>query len=322
MARDYSIKDICELMGVSRSGYYKWKHREPSARDLDRENTIALVSAVHEEHPSHGYRWVAAFIRINYEYGISDSYAYKCFRYLGIKAETKHQVHYKPRKERDKYPNLIFSTWDTVDRPRQVIVSDMTVLKLWIFHFEVTFYFDVFTKEILSWRLAERRGAREQYIGGLEDVISLLKGSKEPTIIHTDQGSVYASMAYNDLIKDTTIVRSMSRAGKPTDNPVNEALNGWIKEELYMDFKLDQCHSREDVKQTLERYVAFYNQQRPCYAIGYDTPDRYRRRFYRGELPRKNTFDKRELTEVPKFIQKRRKSMVSGTVSTLEKESG
>jgi len=37
-------------------------------------------------------------------------------------------------------------------------------------------------------------------------------------------------MAYNELIKDTNIVRSMSRAGKPTDNPVNEALNGWIKE--------------------------------------------------------------------------------------------
>ena len=117
-------------MGVSRSGYYKWKHREPSVRDLGREDTIAMVSAVHKEHPSHGYRWVAAFIRINCEYAIRDSYAYKCFRYLGIKAETKHQVHYRPRKERDKYPNLILSTWDTVDRPRQVIVSDMTALKL------------------------------------------------------------------------------------------------------------------------------------------------------------------------------------------------
>ena len=43
-------------------------------------------------------------------------------------------------------------------------------------------------------------------------------------------------MAYNDLIKDTNIIRSMSMAGKPTDNPVNEALNGWIKEELYAEF--------------------------------------------------------------------------------------
>lgn len=49
---------------------------------------IALVKAVHEEHPSHGYRWTAAFIRINHEVSISDNYAYKCFRYFEIKSET------------------------------------------------------------------------------------------------------------------------------------------------------------------------------------------------------------------------------------------
>ena len=138
-------------MGVSRSGYYKWKSRVPSERDINRENMIAMVKAVHEEHQSHGYRWTAAYIRINLDVFISDNYAYKCFRYLGIKSETKHQIHYRPRKEKDKYPNLIFSTWETVDRPRQVVVSDMTVFKCrYWYNFEATFYFDVFTKEILS----------------------------------------------------------------------------------------------------------------------------------------------------------------------------
>lgn len=305
-------------MGVSRSGYYKWKQRKPSKRGITRSEMIAIVKATHEEHPSHGYRWTAAFIRINLKVEISDNYAYKCFRFLGIKSKTKHKEHRRPRKEKDRYPNLIFSTWETVDRPKQVIVSDMTSLKFWYFYFEVTFYFDVFTKEILSWRLAERRGSREQYVGGLTDVVALLKGHLEPTIIHTDQGSVYSSMAYNALIKDTNIIRSMSRAGKPTDNPVNEALNGWIKEELFMDFKLDECRSRDEVKDTLERYVRFYNEQRPCYAIGYDTPANYRRRYYKGELEQKNTFAKRVLTQEPKFVQKRREKAVSEPVSTTE----
>ena len=44
------------MMGVSRSGYYKWKKREASERDLNRENMIAMVKAVHEEHSTHGYR--------------------------------------------------------------------------------------------------------------------------------------------------------------------------------------------------------------------------------------------------------------------------
>ena len=73
----------------------------------------------------------------------------------------------RKRKEKDKYPNLIFTTWETVDRPRQVIVSDMTAFHIWIYYIEVTFYFDVFTKQILSWRMADRRGDRGQYIGGL-----------------------------------------------------------------------------------------------------------------------------------------------------------
>ena len=156
-------------MGVSRSGYYKWRKRDKSTRDLRREEVIALVSEVHKAHPSHGYRWVAAFIRVNYQQDISDNYVYKAFRFLGIKAKTKHQVHYRPRKIRDLYPNLIFTTWDTVDRPRQVIVSDMTVLKPWIFYLELTLYFDVFTKQILTWKLSERRGGREQYLDGLAD---------------------------------------------------------------------------------------------------------------------------------------------------------
>ncbi|HIU88281.1 MAG TPA: IS3 family transposase [Candidatus Avilachnospira avistercoris] len=311
LSRDYDIQDLCQLMGVSRSGYYKWKKRSKSRRDMKREEVISLVDEIHKAHPSHGYRWVAAYLRINHGQTCSDSYIckvfrYKVFRYLGITSKTKHKHHYRKRKIRDLYPNLIFTTWETVDRPRQVIVSDMTVLKPWIFYPELTLYFDVFTKQILSWKLSERRGGRDQYLDGLTDVIELLRGNKEPTIIHTDQGSVYSSKAYNELIRDSNIVRSMSRAGKPTDNPVNEALNGWIKEELQIDFRLDDCRTRDAVKEVLHRYVDFYNRHRPCFAIGYDTPDHYYKRYCRGELEHKDTFSHRVLSEMPKFVQKQK----------------
>ena len=294
-------------MSVSRAGYYKWLKHEPTIRDHHREEIVGKVKEVHEKHKTHGYRWTAAFIRINMHIEISVSYAYKCFRYLGIKAETKHRIHYRPRKERDKYPNLIYSTWETVDRPRQVIVSDMTMFCLRWITFEVTFYFDVFTKEILTYRATEQRGSRTQYIDGLNDVITLLRGASDPVVLHTDQGSVYASMAYNELIKETNIVRSMSRAGKPTDNPVNEALNGWIKEELLSDFNLEHEWKMSNITRILDEYVKFYNENRPCFAIGYDTPNNYRKRYYNGELPRKNTFASRELSPEPKFVRERRK---------------
>lgn len=293
---------------MSRSGYYKWKKRGKSSQEKRREEMIGIVQEVHIAHPSHGYRWVHAYILINYKVKCSASFVYTIFRYLGIQSKTKHKKHKsKPRKIKDKYPNLIFSTWETVDRPKQVIVSDMTSFKPWYFYFEVTFYFDVFTKQILSWSVAERRGSRHQYIDGLQKVLQLLtKGSKEPTVLHTDQGSVYASIAYNELIKDYNIQRSMSRAGKPTDNPVNESLNGWIKEELFMDFKIDQCRSREEFIAVIERYVEFYNWKRPCYSLGYDTPNNYYKRFRCGEIEQKDTFSKRELSEKPKFLREKR----------------
>ncbi len=285
LSRYYPIKDVCAIMGVSRAGFYRWKKRGRSTRALDREKLLADVRRVHGNHSTHGYRWVAAYLRINENGTACDNLVYRCFRFPGITAMTRHRVKHRPRKVKDGYPNLIFSTWDTVDRPRQVIVSDMTAIRILWMYVEVTFYFDVFTKEIVTYRCGERRGDRNQYIDGLEDVKGLLKGQTEPCVLHTDQGSVYASVAYNDIIKDTVIVRSMSRAGKPTDNPVNEALNGWIKEELIMDFRLEGCRSVGEVKELIARYVKYYNEQRPCYAIGYDTPTNYRRRFDKGRSP-------------------------------------
>ena len=294
-------------MDVSRSGYYKWFKRPDNQRKVKREVLIEKVKEVHKAHPSHGYRWTAAYIRINCGYDFSDNYIFKIFHYLGIKAESKHQRKSKPRKIKDRYPNLIYSTWETVDRPRQVIVSDMTAFHVYMYYIEVTFYFDVFTKQIVSYCIAERRGDRYQYINGLTDVLVLLEKEEytDPVILHTDQGSVYASMAYNELIKDKNIVRSMSRAGTPTDNPVNESLNGWIKEELYMDFRLSEARTRNEAVEIIEAYVVFYNSQRPCYALNYDTPDHYYQRYMNGELERKDTFKDRILDETPKFVRER-----------------
>lgn len=291
-------------MGVSRAGYYKWLGRDKKDNSLHNK-AIDEIIKVHNEHPSHGYRWINAYLKENGILAISVSFTYKITRALGIKAETKHKVKYKKREVKDKYPNLIFSTWETVDRPYQVIVSDMTCFNISGLHYyELTFYFDVFTKMILAWSLTSKRGDRDQYIDGLEQVKAIIEanGIAEPVILHTDQGAVYSSQAYNELIKNSVIRRSMSRAGKPTDNPVNESLNGWIKEELFMDFNLD---SSKDVKKTIEEYVNFYNNQRPSYSLGYVTPSHYLKMFLNGEIEHKDTFSKRELSKIPKFVKRK-----------------
>ncbi len=102
----------------------------------------------------------------------------------------------------------------------------------------------------------------------------------------------------------------MSRAGKPTDNPVNEVLNGWIKEEVMSDYQLNKRTfiRIEGFRGIIDEYVKYYNECRPCYAIGYDTPNNYRRRFNKGELQNRNTFENRELTTIPKFVRNKTQS--------------
>ena len=134
---------------------------------------------------------------------------------------------------------------------------------------------DVWNKEIIGYGLGSKRGDIKTYYTGLKQVLERIKKEQTENLItlHTDQGSVYSSASYNELIKDYNIIRSMSRAGTPTDNPVNESLNGWIKEELIIDFKLKKC---DDVPKLIEEYIYYYNNERPSYALKYKTPIQYK----------------------------------------------
>ena len=98
-------------------------------------------------------------------------------------------------------------------------------------YYELTLYFDALNKEIVGYGLVYRKGDTKSYYDGLNQVLSKIKEEqiKEHIILHTDQGAVYSSTSYNNLLNEFNIQRSMSRAGTPTDNPVNESLNGWIK---------------------------------------------------------------------------------------------
>ena len=106
---------------------------------------------------------------------------------------------------------------------------------------------------------------------------SLNIGKKEEqrpqVVFHTDQGAVYSSRAFCHAHEHYNILRSMSRGGTPTDNPIIEALNGWIKEELYLDYGLADADILPDL---LNQYVFFFNNYRPAAALGYKSPVQYK----------------------------------------------
>ena len=65
----------------------------------------------------------------------------------------------------------------------------------------------------------------------------------------------------------------MSRQGTPTDNPIIESLNGWIKEELVCDFNL---YKTKDIHKTIKDYIYYFNNERLSYSLNYKSPVQYR----------------------------------------------
>jgi transposase InsO family protein len=263
-------------MDVNRSGYYKWKIRKanPSKKELARQENIKLIKEVHISHPSHGYRWINAFIRRKYGVIQSNNHVHLCCKYEGIISQGKHYKYKPPGDEKKVYPNLVHHNWNGLTEPLEVIVSDMTAFWCQRKYYELTFYFDAFTKQILSYGLTTKRGDINQYYDGLNEILKKIKMKSSPstTILHTDQGCTYSSKSFNELLEHYNIKRSMSRAGTPTDNPINESLNGWIKEELFLDFKLNKAKS---IETTIKEYVHYYNDERPAFTLNYKTPNQY-----------------------------------------------
>ena len=88
-----------------------------------------LFKEYHAKYPSHGYRWLNAKIRLDTGLVLSDPYAHKCCKTVGIKSQTKHYKYKKPGDPYRIFPNLLLSEMQ-IDGPLQCIVSDMTAFRV------------------------------------------------------------------------------------------------------------------------------------------------------------------------------------------------
>ena len=277
LSGEFPVKLLCKYMGINRSSFYYWKKRlnNPSSRTRNLIDNIKLFEEYHLKYPSHGYRWLNAKIRKDTGLVMSDQYAHKCCKLAGIKSQTKHYRYKKPGEPGKVFPNLI-SAGLNIDGPLQCIVSDMTAFYVKGVYYELTLYMDLWNNEIVSHALSARRGDRITYISGLEDLLELKKEHPEyQMILHSDQGSVYASKAFNELLP-MYVTRSMSRAGTPTDNAAMESINGWIKAELFTDLHIT---GEQPVEKEIDEYITFFNEQRPAYSLNYLTPKEYKEKY-------------------------------------------
>ena len=264
-------------MDVNRSGYYKWKKRQgkPNRYEQDRILLTQLLEKEHKKYPSHGYHRLANDVFIETGWVFSHNLAHKCCKTAGIRSKARKYKYRKPGEENVKFPNKVEGCWNA-KKPLEIVVSDMTIFKHKGIQWEWTLLLDTFNNEILAHQASPIPGSNKPYYHCLERLKLLARKKEEQTpqvVFHTDQGSVYSSRAFCQAHEHYNILRSMSRGGTPTDNPIIEALNGWMKEELYLDFNLAAA---EDVPALLNEYVAYFNNRRPAAALGYKSPVQYK----------------------------------------------
>jgi len=139
---------------------------------------------------------------------------------------------------------------------------------------EWTYILDTYNNEIIASSVTNNQGNSLPYYDCLDILKQKVKGQTQPVVLHTDQGSVYSSRAFFEAHKQVSnIKRSMSRVATPTDNPIIESLNGWIKEEMKIDFNLRET---DNLPAFIDNYVHYFNTERLSAALGYKSPVRYR----------------------------------------------
>ena len=285
LSNKYSVNSLCIEMNINRSGFYKWLNRRnnPSNREINRNSALNTFNEYHNKYPSHGYRWLNAKIKLDLGIIYSNNFAHKICKYLGVKSESKHVKRYgkKSNREIKNFPNYILAELNPL-RPFQIVVSDMTAFWANKTYYELTLYMDLFNNELISYSLSNKKGDPNTYKNALADVIT--KKNKEykdlEMILHSDQGSVYSSKKFNESLHLYNIIHSMSKPGTPTENGAMEAINGWIKEELFLDFKLNSCN---DIFNQIENYINYFNNSRPQAALNYLTPAQYKSLYYNKE---------------------------------------
>ena len=280
MSNEYSIKPLCEVMNISRSGYYKWlKTKDILNRyEINRRDLEPLIRDIHKRKPSYGYHRISYLIRKETGWIVSDNLVHKVCKMLKIRSKAKHySVYKKPGEESIKYPNLINNNWNTT-RPLEKITSDTTMIWFKRQRYDWTYYVDAFDDSIIGsdikpfYHGVSMKNHRDALQNMLNDKIKRGYKSQE-TIFHSDQGIIYSSVAFNNAHKDYNITRSMSRIGTSTDNPIIESKNGWLKKEMYIDFNQDDYDTVEDY---IDAIIYDHNYFRPSYALNYKTPIEYR----------------------------------------------
>ncbi|SHF52217.1 putative transposase [Desulforamulus putei DSM 12395] len=264
---------MCQVLEVSRSGYYSWRKRPKNERKKANERLLKEIKdSYNRSRGLYGVRKITKELNNKKKIKCGHNRVYRLMKENGIASKRPRRFK-ATTNSKHNYPvaeNLLNQNFK-VNQPNKVWVSDITYVPTdegWLYFAAII---DLCHKKVVGWSM-DSTMTKELVINALEQAVHRARPPKG-VIHHSDRGSQYASHAYQTLLKKYGFIASMSRKGNCYDNACAEFFFSTLKNEL-----IYQSHfkTREEARQAIFEYVeVFYNRIRLHSSLGYMSPCEY-----------------------------------------------
>ncbi|MDS1502995.1 IS3-like element IS600 family transposase [Shigella boydii] len=275
--QQFPIEAMCQVFGVSRSGYYNWVQHEPSDRKQSDERLKLEIKVAHiRTRETYGTRRLQTELAENGIIVGRDRLARlrKELR-LRCKQKRKFRATTNPNHNLPVAPNLLNQTFAPT-APNQVWVADLTYVATqegWLYLAGIK---DVYTCEIVGYAMGERM--TKELTG--KALFMALRSQRPPAglIHHSDRGSQYCAYDYRVIQEQFGLKTSMSRKGNCYDNAPMESFWGTLKNESLSHYRFN---NRDEAISVIREYIEiFYNRQRRHSRLGNISPAAFREKYH------------------------------------------
>ena len=275
----YRVDEMCDCFGLSRSGYYSWSERKPSARALEDEVYKDRISELHRQAKGrYGHRPIHEHLK-DEQLACGRDRTLRLMQELGIAGVQKSG--FKPLGTDSNhsfgYSANLLKKLGNPEQPNQVWVADTTYLRIdggWSYLATVM---DLFSRRIVGWSVSDHNDSK-LVCQALQAAV-LTRGGEIPKglIHHSDRGSTYASYDYTDMLNSLGIEQSMSAKGNCYDNAAQESFYGRYKTSSV---RGRIFASEQEARSNAFEYIeVFYNRFRKHSSLGYKSPIQFEEKF-------------------------------------------